>query len=179
MKKNTKKSHIDYVEDCPTNFREAIPLLLQYAMIFGGIGFSLPAVLWGVVLPCSMLRYSYEKDLMSVSNFHAGRSAPHDFPTASGLLQHSGITAVVGLKSRTKVKVGDSIYVYVREDGSPAKASDVSWILGRSLRCLSEEDMDNRWKYAAYAWTIYWPSLFYFVWLGIFKKKGIIRLLIA
>ena len=179
MKKNTKKSHIDYVEDCPTNFREAIPFLLQGVMVLGWVMFGLPAVLWGIVLPYSTSRYRYEKDLMTVSNVNKGRCRLSAFSIANGVLRLSGNTAVVGLSARTTVKAGDSIYVYVREDGSPAKASDVTWIIGRSLRCLSEEDMDNRRKYAAYAWTIYWPSLFYFVWLGIFKKKGIIRLLIA
>lgn len=178
MKKN-KKKHIDSVEEDPTNFRQAIPLMLQGVLMMGWIGFSVPAVFWGVVLPYSTARYMYVKDLMPVDQVNKERCRTSAFSTANGVLCHSGNAVVVGLSSRTKVKAGDNIYVYVREDGSPAKASDVTWIIGRSLRCLSEENMDNRWKYAAYSWLIYWPSLLYFVWLGVFKKKGIIRMLIS
>ena len=164
----------DSMRDDSINFRQAIPLLLQGVLMLGWVMFSVPAVLWGVILPFSTLRYRYVKDLMTVSNVDMGRGYTHAIPKANGVLKLSGKTTVVGLNARTSVKAGDSISVYVREDCSRVKAADITWIMGRSLLCLTEEDMNNRWKYATYSWVFYWPGLLYFVWLGFYRKKGIL-----
>ena len=141
-------------------------LLLQGVLMLGWIMFSVPAVFWGGILPFATVKYRYMKDQMTVGSTHA-------LPIAKGVLKLSGKTAVVGLSPRTSVKAGDSICVYVREDCSHVKTTDITWIMGRSLWCLTEKDMNNRWKYAVYAWVLYWPSLFYFAWCGFFRKKGI------
>ena len=148
-------------------------LLFQGVLMLGWIMFSVPAVFWGGILPFATVRYRYMKDQMTVGNVNMGHGSTHALPIANGALTLSGKAAVVGLSPRTSVKAGDSICVYVREDYSHVKTSDITWIMGRSLWCLTEVDMNNRWKYAVYAWVLYWPSLLYFMWLGFFRKKGI------
>ena len=164
-----KMNNTEATDDDKVNFS----LLFQGVLMLGWIMFSVPAVFWGGILPFATVRYRYMKDQMTVGNVNMGHGSTHALPIANGALTLSGKTAVVGLSPRTSVKAGDSICVYVREDYSHVKTPDITWIMGRSLWCLTEEDMNNRWKYAVYAWVLYWPSLLYFTWLGFFRKKGI------
>ena len=160
--------------ECESEETFSLSLLGQCVLLIGWVMFSVPSVLWGVLIPYQRIRFGYEIKNLIVEQINTGKGAMHAKPYVVGVITGSSQRAAVGLDDVSTTKKGDIINVYVRAEVANRNLTDVTWIAGRSLLCIIESDMQNGLTYFMLAWLLYWPTLFWFIWLGICQNKGII-----
>lgn len=166
--------------NCEQEDKLSLSLLIQCGLLFAWIMCSVPAVLWGLLIPYHKMRYGYVKDKLLVEKIETGKGSTHTTPYAIGTIVGMSKRAVVGLwpADEINIQLGDKIDVQVCAKASKLDMTEVTWVMGRSLLCMKELDMQNSVMYALLAWGIYWPSLFVFLWLGFCKKRGILARII-
>lgn len=174
----TTHCHIDYNSRRNTNATSKGCRIFAILLLTLLIGFLWNAFFWGIIMPYQIAVHKYTKDTLIIQTVIKGGRHYMGF-IVEGILQSTGQRIKVGRVPREKAKSGEIISVFFRNDYNKASVCRIysnkcelrpNFINGRSVWCITTEDMSRCKRYALFVWVVYIPLLACFLWLAVNKK---------